>query len=129
MSNYQNTEWFIDLYQILIIVSHCHWFSMIKVTYIVFVILCNTTNLVFGFNNWNALHKVESSGKVFHHGNRVHLDGGIWVVLEKLYLPMPAVFVNGILTWCILHHLWSEFCHRSRWQSNSWRILGANNFD
>ena len=60
---------------------------MIKFTSIVFVILCSTINLAFGFNNWKALHKAESSGKrqVFHHGRRAHLDKGILVVLEKLY--------------------------------------------
>ena len=60
---------------------------MIKFTSIVFVILCSTINLAFGFNNWEALHKVESYGKshVFRHGNRIHLDKGISVDLEKLY--------------------------------------------
>ena len=67
--------------------------SMIKFTPIVFVILCNTINLAFGFDQWKALHKVESSGKshivypsqVSHHGEKALLDQGILVVLEKLY--------------------------------------------
>ena len=60
---------------------------MIKFTPIVFVILCCTINLAFGFNGWKDLHKAELSGKsqVFHHGDRAHLDKGILVVLEKLY--------------------------------------------
>ena len=59
--------------------------SMIKFTPILFVILCSTTNLAFGFDKWKALHKVESSGKsdivypsqVSHHGERAQLDKGI----------------------------------------------------
>ena len=66
---------------------------MIKFTPIVFVILCSTINLTFGFNKWKALHKVESSSKshivypsqVSHHGERTQLHQGILVVLEKLY--------------------------------------------
>ena len=60
---------------------------MIKFTPILFVILCSTTNLAFGFDKWKALHKAESSGRkqVFHHGRRAYLDKGILVVLEKLY--------------------------------------------
>ena len=64
---------------------------MIKLTPIVFVILCSTINLAFGFD-WKALHKVELSGKssiaypsqVSHHGERTQLDKGNLVVLEKL---------------------------------------------
>ena len=66
---------------------------MIKFAPFVFVILCNTINLVFGHDIWKALHKVESSGKshlvypsqVSHHGEKALLDQGILVVLEKLY--------------------------------------------
>ena len=65
---------------------------MIKFTPIVFVILCSTINLAFGFDKWKALHQVESSRKsyivypsqVSHHGERAQLDKGILVVLEKL---------------------------------------------
>ena len=70
---------------------------MIKFTSVVFIILCTTTNLAFGFTNRLGLHKLESSGKsdiiypsqVFNYGRRAHLDNlldkGIRVVLEKLY--------------------------------------------
>ena len=51
---------------------------MNKFTSIVFVILCNITNLAFGLDNWKALHKLESyQRQVVHHGNRVLLDKGI----------------------------------------------------